>query len=81
MAGNTQHRDYKIFSGNSNTSLAKAICAHLKRDLSAANVGRFSDGEVSVEIGENVRGTDAFIVQSTCQDANQHLSTSWSCSS
>ncbi len=64
---------YKIFAGNSNTALARAVCAHLERPLSAATVGRFSDGEIQVEIGENVRGNDTFIIQSTSPDANQNL--------
>ncbi len=66
-------RDFKVFAGNSNLPLARRICEHLKRPLSKAEVGRFSDGEIQVEIGENVRGQDAFIVQSTCPPANDHL--------
>ena len=65
--------DYRIFTGNSNPALAEAIAKELGRPLSKAMVGRFSDGEIQVEIGENVRGLDAFIVQSTCQDANVNL--------
>ena len=65
--------DYRIFSGNSNRALAEAISKELGRPLSKAEVGRFSDGEIQVEIGENVRGLDAFIVQSTCSDANVNL--------
>ena len=64
---------YKIFSGNSNTLLTRAVCAQLERPLSRATVGRFSDGEIQVEIGENVRGCDTFIMQSTSPDANQNL--------
>jgi ribose-phosphate pyrophosphokinase len=71
MAGNGN--GYKIFSGNSNTPLAQAVAAHLERTLSKATVGRFSDGEIQVEIGENVRGADTFVIQSTCTDANQNL--------
>ncbi|HXX32414.1 MAG TPA: ribose-phosphate pyrophosphokinase [Myxococcaceae bacterium] len=66
-------RDFKVFAGNSNVALATRICEHLKRPLSKAEVGRFSDGEIQVEIGENVRGQDTFIVQSTCPPANDHL--------
>jgi ribose-phosphate pyrophosphokinase len=66
-------RDFKVFSGNSNPKLAKDICAYLERPLSAAQVDRFSDGEISVEIGENVRGIDCFLVQSTCTPTNDHL--------
>ncbi len=66
-------RDFKVFSGNSNIPLAQRICDYLKRPLSKAEVGRFSDGEIQVEIGENVRGQDAFIIQSTCPPVNDHL--------
>jgi len=66
-------RDFKVFAGNSNVALAARICEHLKRPLSKAEVGRFSDGEIQVEIGENVRGQDTFIIQSTCPPANDHL--------
>jgi len=64
---------YTVFTGNSNRPLAEAIAKELNRPLSNAVVGRFSDGEIQVEIGENVRGLDTFIVQSTCQDANVNL--------
>lgn len=66
-------KDMKIFAGNSNKPLASAICAYLKMDLGKAQVGQFSDGEVSVEIEENVRGMDCFVIQSTCSPANNHL--------
>ena len=71
MSGNAN--GYKIFSGNSNMALARAVCAQLEQPLSKATVGRFSDGEIQVEIGENVRGADTFVIQSTCCDANQNL--------
>jgi ribose-phosphate pyrophosphokinase len=71
MGGNGN--GYKIFAGNSNLALAQAVCAHLERPLSKATVNRFSDGEIQVEIGENVRGADTFVIQSTCRDANQNL--------
>ena len=54
------------FTGNANPELAKAIVHHLGIPLGKANVGRFSDGEVAVEITENVRGRDVFIIQPTC---------------
>ena len=66
-------RDFKMFAGTSNPALARRICDYLKRPLSKAEVGRFSDGEIQVEIGENVRGLDTFIIQSTCPPANDHL--------
>ncbi|WP_375772282.1 ribose-phosphate pyrophosphokinase [Archangium gephyra] len=68
-----QPRDFKVFTGSSNPGLAHRICDYLKRPLGKASVGRFSDGEIHVEIGENVRGSDVFIVQSTCPPANDHL--------
>ena len=62
-----------IFSGNANPGLAEAVAAHLQIPLGKATVGRFSDGEIMVEIGENVRGRDVFIIQPTCAPANDHL--------
>lgn len=66
-------RDYKVFAGSSNLSLAHRICQYLNRSLSKCDLGRFSDGEIQVEIGENVRGQDTFIVQSTSPPTNDHL--------
>jgi ribose-phosphate pyrophosphokinase len=63
----------KIFSGNANRVMAEEICRHLQVPLSAAEVKKFSDGEIFVEIGENVRGTDVFVVQPTCPPVNDHL--------
>ncbi|HPC74381.1 MAG TPA: ribose-phosphate pyrophosphokinase [Syntrophales bacterium] len=63
----------RIFSGNSNPKLARDICANLGVHLGRANVATFSDGEIRVEIDENVRGTDVFIIQSTCPPVNTHL--------
>src|SRR5260370_18363936 len=65
--------DFKVFAGNSNPALARRICEYLKRPLSKADVTRFSDGEIQVEIGENVRGLDVFIIQSTSPPVNDHL--------
>jgi len=62
-----------IFSGNANIPLAKEICDYLKVPLGSAEVKRFSDGEVWVEIDENVRGKDVFVVQSTSNPANENL--------
>ncbi len=64
---------YKVFAGNSNPALAKAVVQNLGRELSVASVGAFSDGEIQVEIGENVRGTDTFVIQSTSPNANHNL--------
>ncbi|AGA65228.1 Ribose-phosphate pyrophosphokinase [Liberibacter crescens BT-1] len=63
----------KIFAGNSNRNLAQAICDHLDLPLGRANVKCFPDQEVFVEIQENVRGEDIFIIQSTSFPANNHL--------
>jgi len=63
----------KVFSGNANPELAKEICEHLNISLSKVEVRRFSDGEIFVEIGENVRGTDVFVIQPTCTPVNDHL--------
>src|SRR5689334_9903009 len=65
--------DFKVFSGSSNTDLARRICEYLGKPLAKARLGRFSDGETQVEIEENVRGNDVFIIQSTCPPVNDHL--------
>ena len=62
-----------VFTGNANPALAQDIVRHLMQPLGRAMVGRFSDGEIQVEIMENVRGKDVFLVQSTCPPANEHL--------
>ena len=63
----------KIFSGNANRSLAENIAHYLGLELSAAEVGLFSDGETFVKIGEMVRGVDCFIINSTSYPVNDHL--------
>jgi ribose-phosphate pyrophosphokinase len=63
----------KLFSGNANPGLARDVAAYLGIDLGKAEVGTFSDGECSVDILENVRGRDCFVLQSTCAPANTHL--------
>jgi len=62
-----------LFTGNANRALAHEIARHLGVPLGEAEVGRFSDGEVNVELIDNVRGRDVFIVQSTCPPVNDHL--------
>jgi ribose-phosphate pyrophosphokinase len=62
-----------VFTGNANPQLAKDIVRHLRLNLGDAHVSSFSDGEVQVEITENVRGKDVFILQSTCAPTNDHL--------
>lgn len=73
MVGNLATDDLMVFSGNANPKLARAIVGHLDIPLGLASVGKFSDGETSVEIGENVRGKDVFIVQPTCVPTNDNL--------
>jgi ribose-phosphate pyrophosphokinase len=62
-----------VFSGNANPSLAEEIAGHLRLPLGRAKVGKFSDGEVMVEILENVRGKDVFVLQSLCAPTNDNL--------
>ena len=62
-----------LFAGNANPDLAKAVAAHLHLPLGKASVGRFSDGEISVEIEENVRMRNIFVLQSICQPTNDNL--------
>jgi ribose-phosphate pyrophosphokinase len=64
---------FSVFSGNANPLLAQEITRHLHVPLGRAYVGRFSDGEVNVELMENVRGRDVFIVQPTCPPSNDNL--------
>lgn len=62
-----------VFSGNANPKLALSVTQHLNIPLGCATVNRFSDGEVAVEINENVRGQDVFVLQSTCAPTNDNL--------
>jgi ribose-phosphate pyrophosphokinase len=62
-----------VFSGNANAHLAEEVVGHLRLPLGRAHVGRFSDGEVQVEILENVRGKDVFVLQSLCAPTNDNL--------
>ena len=68
-----QSPDFMVFTGNANLGLATEIAGHLGISLGAAHVGRFSDGEVTVEINQNVRARDVFVVQSTCAPTNENL--------
>ena len=65
--------DMKLFAGNATPELAQRIADRLYVRLGQASVGRFSDGEIAVEINENVRGLDVFIIQSTCAPTNDNL--------
>ncbi len=62
-----------VFTGNANPKLAESVARHLNIHLGRATVGRFSDGEVMVELNENVRGKDVFVLQSTCAPTNDNL--------
>jgi ribose-phosphate pyrophosphokinase len=62
-----------LFTGNANPALAQEIASHLGVELGQAQVGRFSDGEVTVEIRQNVRARDVFVVQPTCSPTNENL--------
>ena len=65
--------EMKIFSGSASVELTKRACAHLYEVVGEAVVGQFSDGEVKVQIGENIRGKDVFIINSTAPDINRNL--------
>jgi len=62
-----------VFTGNANPKLAQQVARGLNVQLGKATVSRFSDGEVMVELLENVRGKDGFVLQSTCAPTNDHL--------
>lgn len=66
-------KEIKVFSGNSNPELAKAICSHLFKELGECSCSNFADGECSISVHEPVRGADVFIVQSTCKPVNDNL--------
>jgi ribose-phosphate pyrophosphokinase len=70
---NVDSETLALFSGNANAALAHDIARHLRLTVGHSEVGRFSDGESNVEIMENVRGRDVFIVQPTCPPTNDHL--------
>lgn len=70
---NLHGKDIKIFAGNSNRALVNEIAEKIGIPVGVATVGGFSDGEVAVNIGEVVRGSDVFIIQSTCQPVNDNL--------
>ena len=66
-------KEVKVFAGNANRPLAEAICDQLSKKLGACTVSAFADGEVSLSLAEPVRGSDVFIVQSTCKPVNDNL--------
>src|SRR5947208_12639258 len=65
--------DFVVLSGNSNVPLAREVCEYLQQPLGKSSLTRFSDGEIQAEIGENVRGRDVFLMQSTSTPVNDHL--------
>ena len=67
------HPDFLVFTGNANPGMAGELATHLGIELGSAKVGRFSDGEITVEINQNVRARDVFVVQSTCAPTNDNL--------
>src|SRR5438093_203492 len=66
-------RDLRLFTGSANPQLARGICQYLDIELGCIDVSDFSDGEIFVQIRENVRGKDVFLLQPTCHPVNQHL--------
>lgn len=66
-------RGYKVFTGTANPEFSKKVAKYLSLPLSEATIKRFSDGEISVQVSESVRGKDVFIIQSTCAPANVNL--------
>lgn len=66
-------KEIKVFTGNSNPELAKSICGQLFKNLGECSCAHFADGECSISVHEPVRGTDVFIVQSTCKPVNDNL--------
>ncbi len=66
-------KEMKIFAGNSHPQLAQKIAENLRHKVGNALVTTFSDGEISVNINETVRGRDVFIIQSTCNPVNENL--------
>ena len=69
----TNSQDFVVFTGNANSALAAEIAKHLGTTLGAVDVGRFSDGEVTVEVKQSVRARDVFVVQPTCAPTNENL--------
>ena len=66
-------KDLKVFTGNANPQLASEICKLIGTKLGESEVGTFSDGEIFVSLYETVRGSDVFVVQSTCGNVNNSL--------
>ncbi len=73
MVGSVASNELMVFTGNANPELSRAVARNLDIPIGKASVERFSDGETAVEIGENVRGKDVFIIQPTCTPTNDNL--------
>ena len=73
LGGIRLFRHLQIFSGNANRPLAEDICRYLGVVCGKARVGRFADGEINVQIDENVRGSDCYVIQPTCRPVNEHV--------
>lgn len=73
MVGSVVTNELMVFTGNANPELSRAVARHLDIPIGIASVSTFSDGETAVEIGENVRGKDVFIIQPTCMPTNDNL--------
>jgi ribose-phosphate pyrophosphokinase len=71
--GSRVRDEIQVFAGNSNPTLAHEVCQYLGVRLGAAEVRRFSDGEINVKVADNVRGGDVFVLQSTCTPVNDNL--------
>ena len=65
--------EIRVFAGNSNPGLAQAVAKEMEAPLGKARIGRFSDGEIMVEVGESVRGLHCFVLQSTCPPTNENI--------
>ena len=70
---NSMFSGYKIFTANSHPELAEEISSIIGKPLGKLEVKKFSDGEISVNLGESVRGVDCFVIQSTCNPVNDNL--------
>ena len=70
---NSAFSNYKVFAGNSHLGLAEEIASIMGKPLGRATVNKFSDGEISVNLWETVRGVDCYIIQSTCDPVNDNL--------
>jgi len=73
VSGGSNVMDLRLFTGRANPRLAEGICQYLGIEMGQIEVSDFSDGEIFVQIQENIRGQDVFLVQSTCHPVNQHL--------